>query len=67
MTKRCHHEYETKNDYPDDMICLKCQSVWTLTDYLKWDARRLMTLPRGVRSAVLQRCEGVKLAAIKEG
>ncbi len=55
MTKRCHHEYETKNGYPDDLICHKCQTIWTITDYLSWSAKQLMTLPKDVRYAVVKR------------
>lgn len=46
MTKRCRHEYETKPGYPDELLCQKCQSCWTITDYLDWDAKRLMTIPK---------------------
>lgn len=55
MTKRCRHEYQTKDDYPDDLICNKCQSCWTITDYLSWTAKELMTIPKGVRYAVVKR------------
>ena len=55
MTRRCRHEYETKPGYPDDMICQKCQTIWTLTDYMNWTAKQLMTLPKGVRYAVVKR------------
>jgi hypothetical protein len=55
MTKRCHHVYDSKDDYPDDMICQKCQTIWTITDYLKYNSIQLMTLPKGVRYAVVRR------------
>lgn len=55
MTKRCHHKLETKPGYPDDLLCQECQSVWTITDYLKYNAIQLMTLPKGVRYAVVKR------------
>lgn len=55
MTRRCHHEYETKSGYPDDLICQKCQTIWTITNYLSWTAKQLMTLPFGVRQEVLRR------------
>ena len=61
MTKRCHHEYETKPSYPDELLCQKCQSCWTITDYLDWDAKRLATLPKGVIYAVIKRqAEAIK-------
>jgi len=34
MSRRCHHEYETKNGYPDDLICQQCQTISTLADSL---------------------------------
>ena len=55
MTKRCRHEFETKNGYPDDIICHKCQIIWTITDYLVLTAKQLMTLPLVVRREVLKR------------
>jgi hypothetical protein len=55
MTKRCHHELETKNGYPDDFICHKCQTIWTITDYEKCTAKELMLLPIGVRREILKR------------
>jgi hypothetical protein len=55
MTRRCRHEYETKAGYPDDMICHKCQTIWTITDYLSYNAIQLMTLPKAVRYAVVKR------------
>ena len=53
MTKRCKHEFETKDGYPSDILCQKCQTIWTITDYVKWTARQLMTLPSEIRFAVL--------------
>jgi hypothetical protein len=55
MTKRCHHEYETKNGYPDDLICHKCQTIWTITDYINYKSTELMTIPKGVRYVVIKR------------
>ena len=55
MTKRCHHEYETKVGYPNDLICQKCQSIWTITDYLGYNSVQLMTLPKDVRYKVVER------------
>jgi hypothetical protein len=52
MTKRCRHELETKNGYPNDFICHKCQTIWTLTDYLKWSVAELRTLPIEIRKAI---------------
>jgi hypothetical protein len=54
MTKRCKHEYETKSGYPDDIICQKCGTIWTISDYLKWTAKELMTLPKYIRTEVLK-------------
>jgi hypothetical protein len=55
MTKRCRHELETKADYPNDRICRKCQTIWTVTDYMDWTAKQLMTLPNEIRFEVLSR------------
>ncbi len=54
MTKRCRHELETKTDYPNDRICHKCQTIWTLTDYIDWTAKQLMTLPLEIRREVMK-------------
>ena len=55
MTKRCRHEYETKDSYSDDIICQKCQTIWTIGDYMNYTAKELMTLPLLVRNAVIKR------------
>ncbi len=55
MTKRCHHEYETKDGYPDDIICQKCGTIWTLPEYNYMNAKQLMTLPMEIRREVLKR------------
>jgi len=55
MTKRCKHEFETKEGYADDIICHKCQTIWTITDYLDWKATQIMTLPLEIRRLVLKR------------
>lgn len=57
MTRRCRHEYETKAGYPDDIICQKCQTIWTLTDYHNWKPSQFVTLPLHVRKEVLKRRE----------
>lgn len=54
MTKRCKHELEIKPDYPEDRICQKCQTIWTITDYLDWTPTQLMTLPKEIRYEVLK-------------
>jgi hypothetical protein len=55
MTRRCHHVLETKPGYPDDLLCQNCQTIWTLSDYVRWTAKQLMALPLGVRREVLKR------------
>ena len=55
MSTRCRHEIETKPDYPDDLICMKCQTIWHIPDYLEWTAKELMHhAPKAIRDAVLQ-------------
>ncbi|KKN38865.1 hypothetical protein LCGC14_0749200 [marine sediment metagenome] len=55
MTKRCRHIFETKEGYPDDVICRKCETIWTLTDYKDWVQSALMTLPLVIRQLVFAR------------
>jgi len=55
MTKRCRHELETKVGYPNDIICRKCETIWTIPDYAGWTAKQIMTLPLEVRREVLKR------------
>jgi len=56
MTKRCRHELEKKDGYPDDIICLLCQTSWTITHYMDYTAKELMNhCPFEVRQAVLKR------------
>lgn len=59
MTKRCRHELETKDGYPEDIICNQCQTIWTLRDYIDWDKKQLQTLPPIIRGAVA-RLEGAE-------
>jgi hypothetical protein len=59
VTTRCHHNLETKIDYPDDLICQKCRKIWTITDYEKCTAKELMLLPMGVRRKILE-CQAEK-------
>lgn len=55
MSKRCHHEFETKPDYLNDLICRKCETIWTITDYLELPSKMLKSLPKVVRDEVLKR------------
>ena len=55
MTKRCRHEFDTKVDYPDDIICHKCGTIWTTTEYKDYPPKKLMLLPLEVRRVVLKR------------
>ena len=52
MTRRCHHTFEQKQGYPYDLICMQCQRIWTVTDYLFWGEPQLLTLPPSVREKV---------------
>lgn len=51
MTKRCRHEWVTKEDYPNDRICHKCQTIITLTDYKT--PKSIMTLPLELRREIM--------------
>jgi len=56
MGKRCRHELETKDGYPDDIICRKCETIWHISDYMTWSAYDLQHFaPKFIRNAVLQR------------
>ena len=56
MTKRCKHEIWTKDDYPDDLICQKCETIWHISDYMTWTAYDLQHhAPMFIRHAVLDR------------
>ena len=56
MTVRCRHEIETKPDYPDYLICRKCETTWNIVDYMGKTAKELMhNCPFEVRQAVLKR------------
>lgn len=53
MTRRCKHEFWSKDDYPEDMICKKCEAIWTPKKYVDCSAIELMKLPKEVRFVVL--------------
>lgn len=53
MTKRCKHEIWTKDDYPDDLICQKCETIWHISECMEMTAKQLMMLPKEVRFIVL--------------
>ena len=56
MTKRCRHEPETKDGYPDDIICQKCETIWHISDWMNVSAVELQRhVPMFVRQAVLKR------------
>lgn len=55
MTKRCRHEFDTKADYPDDIICHKCGTIWTITEYKDYPPTKLITLPKAIRREVMKR------------
>jgi len=56
MSRRCKHELETKADYPDDIICRKCETIWSISNYMDWSAYDLQHhAPLFIRKAVLER------------
>jgi len=55
MTKRCRHEFDIADGYAADIICQKCQTIWTITDYLNWTAKQIIALPLVIRREVLKR------------
>lgn len=57
MIKRCkHRNLMTKPDYPDDIICEDCQTIFHVSDYMNWTAKDLTNkAPPFIRRAVLER------------
>ena len=55
MSQRCHCEYETKPDYPDNLICRKCGMIWEIMEYIELPDTMLNSLPKEVRNEVLKR------------
>jgi hypothetical protein len=46
----------TKPDYPDDIICEDCQTIFHISEYMNWSAKDLMHhAPPFIRQAVLKR------------
>ncbi len=54
MTKRCHHALETKDGYPDDIICRLCETIWHISECSKLPPSQFILLPLGVRHIVLE-------------
>ena len=54
MTRRCHHEFETKDGYPDDLHCQKCDAIYHISEYHYMNAKQLMAVPMEVRRKVLE-------------
>lgn len=55
MTKRCRHEFATKEHYPDEIMCTKCGDWWNVDQYMYMNPKQLMGLPLTVRREVLKR------------
>ena len=55
MTRRCHHEIETKPGYPDDLLCQKCQTCWSISECEKLSRKEFLMLPLEVRKIILKK------------
>ena len=52
MTKRCRHQWEQKSDYPEDILCRKCETIKKVADLTR---REILKLPMELRRAILKR------------
>lgn len=55
MTRRCKHEFVTKEHYPDEMMCMKCGDWWNVDQCMYMNPKQLITLPLSVRFEVMKR------------
>jgi len=65
MAQKCHHEIDTKIDYPGDFICQKCQSIWKYRKGMK--DTELIKFPLVVRRILeaLHKHPGCHLAIVE--
>lgn len=52
MTKRCRHDWEQKADYPEDILCQKCQTIKKVAELTR---REVLKLPMELRRSILRR------------
>lgn len=57
MTKRCKHHWEQKPDYPEDIICRKCETIRKVSELTR---QQFLKLPMELRrSLLLLQAEGM--------
>jgi len=61
MTVRCHHKWEQKPDYLEDIICRKCETIRKVSELTR---QQFLKLPMELRRSILtyQAKELVKIA-----
>jgi len=52
MTKRCKHKWEQKPDYPEDIICRKCQTIKEVSSLTR---QQFLKLPLELRRTLLSK------------
>jgi len=50
MTKRCKHKWEQKPDYPEDIICRKCETIKKVSELTR---QQFLKLPLELRRSLL--------------
>jgi len=50
MTKRCRHQWEQKPDYPEDIICRKCETIKKVSELTR---QQFLKLPLELRRSLL--------------
>ena len=50
MTKRCKHKWEQKPDYPEDIICRKCETIKKVSSLTR---QQFLKLPIELRRSLL--------------
>ena len=50
MTKRCHHKWEQKPDYPEDIICRNCETIKKVSQLTR---QQFLKLPIELRRTLL--------------
>lgn len=50
MTKRCKHRWEQKPDYPEDIICRKCETIKKVANLTR---QEFLKLPLELRRSLL--------------
>jgi len=52
MTEYCNHVIEPVS-CPNERVCMKCQTIWYISECMKMTATQLMSVPLAVRREVM--------------